>query len=117
MTFTLAVRDSSPRESSHHIVTLTGSRGSPEGGSADGAQRQTPSWTRFCTFHSAEGGCVNLDHGQQGLGSASCSPALPDRYRVPVVETTFAVRLRSLPSLASSEPANGRFWTVRRGEH
>ena len=25
---------------------------------------------------------LNLDLGQQGLGSASCGPALPDRYRV-----------------------------------
>ena len=25
---------------------------------------------------------LNLDHGQQGVGSASCGPALPARYRV-----------------------------------
>jgi beta-galactosidase len=36
---------------------------------------------------------LNLDHAQQGLGSASCGPALPDRYRVPVQPTTFAVVL------------------------
>lgn len=39
---------------------------------------------------------LNLDHGQQGLGSSSCGPALPDRYRVPVAETTFGVSLRVL---------------------
>jgi len=40
---------------------------------------------------------LNLDHGQQGLGSSSCGPALPERYRVPVQETRFGVRLRVLP--------------------
>lgn len=39
---------------------------------------------------------LNLDHAQQGLGSSSCGPALPERYRVPVAETTFGVRLRTL---------------------
>ncbi|WP_431031125.1 glycoside hydrolase family 2 TIM barrel-domain containing protein [Plantibacter sp. RU18] len=39
---------------------------------------------------------LNLDHGQQGLGSSSCGPALPDRYRVPVTTTTFGIRLRVL---------------------
>ncbi|HEU4332204.1 MAG TPA: glycoside hydrolase family 2 TIM barrel-domain containing protein [Lapillicoccus sp.] len=36
---------------------------------------------------------LNIDHGQQGLGSASCGPALPERYRVPVEPTTFGVVL------------------------
>nr|WP_262496016.1 glycoside hydrolase family 2 TIM barrel-domain containing protein [Nonomuraea sp. SYSU D8015] len=27
---------------------------------------------------------LNLDHGRQGLGSASCGPALPERYRLAV---------------------------------
>jgi beta-galactosidase len=36
---------------------------------------------------------LNLDHAQQGLGSASCGPALPERYRVPVEPTTFGVVL------------------------
>ncbi|WP_327581559.1 DUF4981 domain-containing protein [Nonomuraea sp. NBC_00507] len=27
---------------------------------------------------------LNLDHGQQGIGSASCGPALPERYRLAV---------------------------------
>ena len=35
---------------------------------------------------------LNLDHAQQGLGSASCGPALPERYRVPVQPTTFGIR-------------------------
>jgi beta-galactosidase len=39
---------------------------------------------------------LNLDHAQQGLGSSSCGPALPERYRVPVTETTFGVRLRTV---------------------
>ncbi|MBF4565993.1 glycoside hydrolase family 2 TIM barrel-domain containing protein [Plantibacter sp. VKM Ac-2876] len=39
---------------------------------------------------------LNLDHAQQGIGSSSCGPALPERYRVPVAETTFGVRLRTL---------------------
>ncbi|WP_238005429.1 glycoside hydrolase family 2 TIM barrel-domain containing protein [Dactylosporangium sp. AC04546] len=36
---------------------------------------------------------LNVDHAQQGLGSASCGPALPDRYRLPVRPYRFAVRL------------------------
>jgi beta-galactosidase len=36
---------------------------------------------------------LNLDHAQQGLGSASCGPALPERYRVPVEPTTFGIVL------------------------
>ena len=35
---------------------------------------------------------LNLDHAQQGLGSASCGPALPEPYRVPVEPTTFGIR-------------------------
>jgi beta-galactosidase len=36
---------------------------------------------------------LNVDHVQQGLGSASCGPSLPDRYRVAVRDYEFAVRL------------------------
>jgi beta-galactosidase len=36
---------------------------------------------------------LNVDHVQQGLGSASCGPPLPDRYRVAVRDYEFAVRL------------------------
>ena len=36
---------------------------------------------------------LNLDHAQQGLGSASCGPALPEQYRVPVEPTTFGIHL------------------------
>jgi beta-galactosidase len=36
---------------------------------------------------------LNVDHAQQGLGSASCGPALPERYRLPVEPTTFGVVL------------------------
>ncbi len=36
---------------------------------------------------------LNLDHAQQGLGSASCGPALPERYRVPVEPATFGIVL------------------------
>ncbi|MGA1836582.1 glycoside hydrolase family 2 TIM barrel-domain containing protein [Herbiconiux sp. 11R-BC] len=38
---------------------------------------------------------LNLDHAQQGLGSASCGPALPERYRIPLTATTFALTLRA----------------------
>ena len=34
---------------------------------------------------------LNLDHAQQGLGSASCGPALPERYRVAAEPTSFAL--------------------------
>ncbi len=37
---------------------------------------------------------LNLDHGQQGIGSASVGPALPERYRVPRERTTWSMRLR-----------------------
>ena len=40
---------------------------------------------------------LNLDHGQQGIGSASVGPALPERYRVPRERTAWSVRL-STPS-------------------
>ena len=36
---------------------------------------------------------LNLDHAQQGLGSASVGPALPERYRIPRERTTWSVRL------------------------
>jgi beta-galactosidase len=36
---------------------------------------------------------LNVDHLQQGLGSASCGPALPDRYRIPVKPYEFGVTL------------------------
>ncbi|MFC4006123.1 glycoside hydrolase family 2 TIM barrel-domain containing protein [Nonomuraea purpurea] len=36
---------------------------------------------------------LNLDHGQQGLGSASCGPALPERYRVPVRRHSWSMTL------------------------
>ncbi|MGN9912842.1 glycoside hydrolase family 2 TIM barrel-domain containing protein [Phytohabitans sp. LJ34] len=36
---------------------------------------------------------LNVDYGQQGLGSASCGPPLPERYRLPIRPYTFRVRL------------------------
>ncbi|MEV5495930.1 glycoside hydrolase family 2 TIM barrel-domain containing protein [Nonomuraea fuscirosea] len=39
---------------------------------------------------------LNLDHGQQGIGSASCGPALPERYRLTVRRYTWSITL-SLP--------------------
>ncbi|MEV0614267.1 glycoside hydrolase family 2 TIM barrel-domain containing protein [Nonomuraea sp. NPDC050404] len=36
---------------------------------------------------------LNLDHGQQGLGSASCGPALPERYRQAVRRYTWSMML------------------------
>lgn len=36
---------------------------------------------------------LNLDHGQQGLGSASCGPPLPDRYRLPLRPVRYAVMI------------------------
>lgn len=36
---------------------------------------------------------LNVDHRQQGIGSASVGPALPERYRVPREHTTWSVRL------------------------
>jgi beta-galactosidase len=38
---------------------------------------------------------LNLDHAQQGLGSASCGPAIPARYRVEPAPTRFALTLRA----------------------
>lgn len=35
---------------------------------------------------------LNTDHGQQGLGSASCGPALPDRYRLAVRQYRWSLR-------------------------
>jgi len=34
---------------------------------------------------------LNLDHAQQGLGSASCGPALPERYRVAAEPVSFSL--------------------------
>lgn len=39
---------------------------------------------------------LHLDHGQRGLGSSSCGPALPDRYEVPIEPTRYAVLLTVL---------------------
>lgn len=36
---------------------------------------------------------LNVDHAQQGLGSASCGPELPERYRIPRTRTSWSVRL------------------------
>ncbi|WP_345399965.1 hypothetical protein [Nonomuraea salmonea] len=36
---------------------------------------------------------LNLDHGQQGVGSASCGPALPERYRLKVRPRTWSMTL------------------------
>ena len=37
---------------------------------------------------------VNLDHAQQGIGSASCGPGVLPAYRLDPAPVTFAVRLR-----------------------
>jgi beta-galactosidase len=39
---------------------------------------------------------VNLDHAQQGIGSASCGPGVLPAYRLDPVPTRFTVRLRPL---------------------
>jgi beta-galactosidase len=36
---------------------------------------------------------LNIDHAQQGLGSASVGPALPERYRITRERTAWSVRL------------------------
>lgn len=36
---------------------------------------------------------LNIDHAQQGIGSASVGPALPEQYRVPRERTRWSVRL------------------------
>lgn len=36
---------------------------------------------------------LNIDHAQQGLGSASVGPELPEQYRVPRTATQWSVRL------------------------
>jgi beta-galactosidase len=36
---------------------------------------------------------LNVDHAQQGLGSASVGPALPEQYRIPRERTVWRVRL------------------------
>jgi beta-galactosidase len=40
---------------------------------------------------------VNLDHAQQGIGSASCGPGVLPQYRLEAGPATFAVVLRELP--------------------
>ncbi|MFK4791229.1 glycoside hydrolase family 2 TIM barrel-domain containing protein [Microbacterium sp. ZW T5_56] len=42
---------------------------------------------------------LNIDHAQQGLGSASVGPALPEQYRIPRDRTTWTVRLSTSSSL------------------
>ena len=39
---------------------------------------------------------LNVDHRQQGLGSASVGPALPERYRVARERTTWSVWLAAV---------------------
>jgi beta-galactosidase len=41
---------------------------------------------------------VNLDHAQQGIGSASCGPGVLPSHRLDPAPTTFTVRLFALPS-------------------
>jgi beta-galactosidase len=36
---------------------------------------------------------LNVDHAQQGIGSASVGPALPERYRIPRAATTWRLRM------------------------
>ncbi|KAA9108158.1 glycoside hydrolase family 2 TIM barrel-domain containing protein [Microbacterium rhizomatis] len=36
---------------------------------------------------------LNLDHAQQGVGSASVGPALPERYRIPRQRTSWSLRM------------------------
>ncbi|GAA5202909.1 glycoside hydrolase family 2 TIM barrel-domain containing protein [Microbacterium jejuense] len=38
---------------------------------------------------------LNLDHAQQGVGSASVGPALPEQYRIPRVPTSWSLRLQA----------------------
>jgi len=38
---------------------------------------------------------LNLDHAQQGVGSASVGPALPEQYRIPRVPTAWSLRLQA----------------------
>jgi len=45
---------------------------------------------------------LNIDHAQQGIGSASVGPALPERYRVPRKRTTWRVGLSTV-----SRPRSG----------
>ncbi len=39
---------------------------------------------------------LNIDHGQQGVGSASVGPALPEQYRLPRERTVWRVRLSAV---------------------
>jgi beta-galactosidase len=47
--------------------------------------------------HLEDSGAVwlNVDHAQQGIGSASCGPALPEQYRIPRERTAWSVLLRA----------------------
>ncbi|WP_084695616.1 glycoside hydrolase family 2 TIM barrel-domain containing protein [Microbacterium trichothecenolyticum] len=38
---------------------------------------------------------LNIDHAQQGVGSASVGPALPEKYRIPRERTSWSVRLEA----------------------
>ncbi|WP_237739386.1 glycoside hydrolase family 2 TIM barrel-domain containing protein [Microbacterium yannicii] len=38
---------------------------------------------------------LNIDHAQQGVGSASVGPALPEQYRIPRRHTEWSVRLQA----------------------
>ena len=44
---------------------------------------------------------LNLDHGQQGVGSAACGPALPDRYLLPLQTYRFALEITPMPERTS----------------
>lgn len=48
-------------------------------------------------LHPSDRVWLNLDHAQQGLGSASCGPALPDRYRLPLERCSYSVILSLAP--------------------
>ncbi|MFG6192476.1 glycoside hydrolase family 2 TIM barrel-domain containing protein [Nonomuraea sp. JJY05] len=43
---------------------------------------------------------LNLDHGQQGLGSASCGPALPERYRLPARRYSWSMTLTTFKEIS-----------------
>ena len=38
--------------------------------------------------------CLNLDWKQQGVGSSSCGPALPEKYQIPVKPFRFGMKFR-----------------------
>ncbi|GAA4673392.1 glycoside hydrolase family 2 TIM barrel-domain containing protein [Phytohabitans rumicis] len=49
--------------------------------------------TKPSDLHASDRVWLNVDHAQQGIGSASCGPALPDRYRLPVAPYSFTTVL------------------------